>query len=189
MLLVIDRTTRIRENTVLTGDPIAVLILTHNPYLSSVSRYPVAFELPRAEARHHQPDLPRAPTPRAFARVSSLPIAIHPNIRYRTYLVLLFNTTGEEILVLFVQSQYTWLLGLLVTFCFKEVFFLAQQTQSNARVACFLSFVTFPKMSLEGGMGGMLNLLNVRVQRFMSIWHSNEQSRSGTDYTVSRHSP
>ena len=115
VLLVIGRTTLIREDTVLIGDPIAVS-------LSSALRYPIAFELPRAEARHHQPDLPRAPTPRAFARVSSLPIAIHPHIRYRTYLVLLFNTTGEEILVLFVPSHYTWLLGLLVTFCFKGVF-------------------------------------------------------------------
>ena len=114
-------------------------ILTQNPSLSSVSRYPVAFELPRAEARHHQPDLPRAPTPRAFVRVSSLSITNHLHIRYRTYLGLLFNTTGEEVLVLFVQSHYTWLLGILVTFCFKGVF-LAQPTQSDARVACFLSF-------------------------------------------------
>ena len=126
-------------------------ILTANPSLSSVSRYPVAFELPRAEARHHQPDLPRAPTPRAFARVSSLPITIHPNNRYRTYLVLLFNTTGEEILVLCVQSHYTWSLGILVTFCFKGVF-LAQRTQSNARVACFFRSSCLT-MSLEGGMG------------------------------------
>ena len=130
VLLVIGRTTSIRECTVLTGDPIAVQILTHDPFLSSVSRYPVASESPRAEARHHQPDLPRAPTLRAFARVSSLPIAIHPHIRYRTYLVLLFNTTGKEnkyktttlFPVLFVQSHYTWLLNLLVTFCFKIFF-------------------------------------------------------------------
>ena len=98
-------------------------ILTHNPSLSSVLRYPVAFELPRAEAHHHQPDLPRAPTTRAFARTSSLSITNHVHTRYRTYLVLLFNTTGEEILVLCVQSHYTWLLGILVTFCFKRVSF------------------------------------------------------------------
>ena len=73
MLLVIGRMTLIRKYTVLIGDPIVVQILTHNPSLSSVSRYPIAFELPRAEARLHQPDLPRAPTVRAFARVSSLP--------------------------------------------------------------------------------------------------------------------
>ena len=73
VLLVIGRMTLIREYTVLIGNPIAVQILTHNPScLSPVSRYPVAFEFPRAEARHHQPDLPRAPTPRAFERVSSL---------------------------------------------------------------------------------------------------------------------
>ena len=73
VLLVIGRMTLIRKYTVLIGDPIAVQILTHSPSLSSVSRYPVAFELPRAEARHHQPDLPRVPPPRAFARVSTLP--------------------------------------------------------------------------------------------------------------------
>ena len=28
-------------------------------------------------------------------------------------------------------------------------------------------------MSSEGGAGDMLNLLSVRVQRSMSIWHSN----------------
>ena len=72
VLSVIGRTTFIREYTVLIGDPIAVQILTHNPYLSSVSRYPAASESPRAEVRHHQPYLPRAPTPRAFAHVSSL---------------------------------------------------------------------------------------------------------------------
>ena len=151
----------IREYTALIGDPIAVQILTHNTSLSSVSRYPVAFELPRAEARHQQPDLPRAPTPRAFARVSSLPITTHPNIRYCTYLVLLFNTTGEEILV-FVQLHYTWLLGLLVTFCFKGVF-LAQLTRPHARVACFISLVMSLKMSLEEGKGGTLNSINARV--------------------------
>ena len=126
-------------------------ILTHNPSLSSVSRYPVAFELPRAEARHHQPDLPRAPILRAFARVSSLPITIHPNIRYRTYLVLLFNTTGGEILELCVQSHYTWLLDILVTFCFKGVS-LAQRTQSNGRVACFFRSLCLT-MSLEREKG------------------------------------
>ena len=149
MLLVIDRTTSTREYPVLIGDPTAVQILTHNPSLSSVSRYPDAFEFPRAEARHHQPDLPRAPiTPRAFARVGCLSITNHPHIRYRTYLVLLFNTTGEEILVLSVQPHYTWLLGLLVIFCFKEV--LAQWTQSNARVACFLSLVMSQNVYREG---------------------------------------
>ena len=124
-------------------------MLTHNPSLSS--RYPIAFELPRVEARHHQPDLPRAPTPRAFARIGSLSITNHPHIRYRTYLVLLFNTTGEDILVLFVQSHYTWLLGLSVTFCFREVF-LAQRTQPNARIACFFRSSCL-RTSLEGGMG------------------------------------
>ena len=44
-------------------------------------------------------------------------------------------------------------------------------------------------MSIWHSDGGMLNSLNVRVQRFMSIWHSNKQPRSGTDYTVSRPSP
>ena len=87
VLVVIDRTTSTREYAVLIGDPIAVQILTHNPSLSSVSRYPDAFELPRAEACHHQPDLPRAPIPRAFARVGCLSITNHPHIRYRTYLV------------------------------------------------------------------------------------------------------
>ena len=71
-LLVVGRMTLIREYTALLGDSIAVQILTYKPSLSSVSQYPVAFELPRAEARHHQPDLPRAPTPIAFARASSL---------------------------------------------------------------------------------------------------------------------
>ena len=70
VLLAIGRITLIPEYTVLIGDPIAVQILTHNPSLSSVSRYPDAFEFLRAEARHHQPNLPRAPTPGAFARVS-----------------------------------------------------------------------------------------------------------------------
>ena len=148
VLLVIDRTTPTREYTVLIGDPIAVQILTHNPSLSSVWQYPHAFELPRAEARHHQPDLPRAPTPRAFARVGCLSITNHPHIRYRTYLVLLFNTTGEEILVLSVQPHYTWLLGISVTFCFKGV--LAQWTQSNACVACFLSLAMPQNVSREG---------------------------------------
>ena len=37
VLLVIGRTTLIREYTVLIGDPITVQILTHNPSLSSVS--------------------------------------------------------------------------------------------------------------------------------------------------------
>ena len=60
--------TLFHEYTVLIDDPLAVQMLTHNPSLSSVSRYPVTFEFPRAEARHHRPDLPRAPTPRAFAR-------------------------------------------------------------------------------------------------------------------------
>ena len=125
-------------------------ILTHNPSLSSVSRYPVASKSPRAEARHHQPDLPRAPTPRAFARASSLPITIHPNIRYRTYLVLLFNTTGEEILVLFVQSHYTWLLGLL--------------TNPIKRSCCVLFFVRHLQyVSREGAIDARLNSLNVRV--------------------------
>ena len=64
--------TLICEYTVLIGDPIAVQMLTHNPSLSSVSRYPVTFEFPRAEARHHRPDLPRAPTPRAFEGINSL---------------------------------------------------------------------------------------------------------------------
>ena len=50
-------------------------------------------------------------TPRAFARVNSLPIAIHP-VQYCTYLVLFFNTTGAEILVLSLQPHYTSLLGL-----------------------------------------------------------------------------
>ena len=63
VLLVSGRTTLIREYAVLIGDPIAVQILTHSPSLSSVSRYPVASESPRAEARYHQPDLQRAPTP------------------------------------------------------------------------------------------------------------------------------
>ena len=122
VLLVIGRTSLIREYNVLIGNPIAVQILTHNPPLSSVSRYPVASESPRAKARHHQPDLPRAPTPRAFARVSSL-LHRHPP----AYLVYLLNITGEEYKcktttlfpVLFVQSRYTGLLSILVTFCFK----------------------------------------------------------------------
>ena len=110
VLLVIGRMALlIREYTALIGDPIAVQILTHNPSLSSISRYSVAFELPRAEARHHQPDLPRAPIPRAFAHVSSLPITIHPNIRYCTYLGLLFNTAGEEIPCLYNHIAHGYL--------------------------------------------------------------------------------
>ena len=79
VLLVIGRMTLIREYTVLIGDSIAVQILTHNPCLSPVSRYLVAFESPRAEACHHQPDLPRASTPKAFARISSL-LHRHPHV-------------------------------------------------------------------------------------------------------------
>ena len=131
MLLVVGGTALIRKYAVLIGDPIAVQILTHNPYLSSVSQYPAASESPRAEARHHQPNLSRAPTPRAFARVSSLLHRQPPYIRYRTYLVLLFNATGEEnkyktmtlFHVLFVQSHYTLLLSILVAFCFEGVLF------------------------------------------------------------------
>ena len=80
--------------------------------------------------------------------------------------------------MLYVQSHYTGLLGILVTFCFKGV--LAQWTQSNARVVCFLLLV-MPQNVSRGGMGGTLNSPSVRVQRFMSIWHSNIQPRSGTD--------
>ena len=138
-------------------------ILTHNPSLSSVSRYPVAFELPRAETRRHQPDLPRVPTPRAFARVSSLSTTNHLHIRYRTYLVLLFNTTSKEILVLFVQSRYIWLLGILITFCIKGVC-LAQPTQSDARAACFFFRSSFFQICLSRGeRDARLNSLNVRV--------------------------
>ena len=87
-----------REYTVLIGDPIAVQILTHNPSLSSVSRYPVAFEFPRAEARHHQPDLPRAPTPRAFARISSL-LHRHPPaypVPYVSSLIIQHHRRGKN---------------------------------------------------------------------------------------------
>ena len=112
----------------------------------------------------------------------------HPHIRYRTYLVLLFNTTGEEILVLFIQSHYTWSLGLLATFCFKGFYF--SPVNPISRSCCVLSFVHHVfKMSLDGGKGCTPNSLNVRIsERFMSIWPSSKP-RSGTDYTVSRPSP
>ena len=147
-------------------------MLTHDPSLSFVSRYPVASESPRVEARHHQPDLPCAPTPRAFARVSSCSIVNHQHIRYRTYLILLFNTTGEETLVLFVQSHYTWLFSLLTTFFVLREFFFSP-VNPISRSCCVLSFVGHVfKMSLGGGKGCTPNSLNVRVQRFMSIWHN-----------------
>ena len=44
MLLVVNHIYLIREYTVLIGDPNAVKILTHNPSLSYVPRYSVAFE-------------------------------------------------------------------------------------------------------------------------------------------------
>ena len=71
-----------RKYTALIGDPTAMQILTHNPSPSSVLRYPVALSS-HARKRHHQSDLPRATTPRAFARVNSLPITIHP-VQYCT---------------------------------------------------------------------------------------------------------
>ena len=40
---------------------------------------------------------------------------------------------------------------------------------------------------LSRGDEGTLNSLNVRVQKFMNIWHSNKP-RSGTEYIVSRSS-
>ena len=130
MLLVIGRTTLIGKYTVLIIDPFAVQILTHNPSLSSVSRYPVASESPRAEPRHRQPDLSRAPTPRAFARVSSLlhrhppahPVPYVSSLIIQHYKENKYKTTAL-FPVLFVQSHCTWLLSLLVTFCLKEALF------------------------------------------------------------------
>ena len=127
-------------------------ILTHNP------SYFLSRDTPLL-ASPHTPKLAiinltcHVHLPQEFWRASAAcSIANHPHIRYRTYLVLLFNTTSEEILVLFVQSHLTWLLGLLVTFCVEGVF-LAQQTHSNAHVACFLSFVMFSKCLSRGGWG------------------------------------
>ena len=107
ILLVIGHMTLIREHTVLISDPIAVQILTHNPSLSSVSRYPVALEFPRAGARHHQPDLPHAPTPRAFARISSLLHRHPPSFRYSTYLVYYSTLEVRISPVSSVQINYT----------------------------------------------------------------------------------
>ena len=81
---------------VLIGDPIAVQILIHNPPLSSVSRYPVlpsphALKLAIINLTCHV-HLPQE----LFHASATCSIAIHPHIRYRTYLGSLFNTTGEE---------------------------------------------------------------------------------------------
>ena len=130
VLLVIGRTTLIREYTVLIGDPIAVQILTHNPSLSLFRDTPLlpsphAPKLAIIDLTYH------VHLPQEISRASAAcSIATNPHIRYRAYLVLLFNTTGEEnkyktttlFPLLFVQSHYTWLFGLLVTVSFKGVF-------------------------------------------------------------------
>ena len=163
--------TLIREQTVLIGDPIAVKILTHNPSLSSVSRYPVVFEFPRAEARHHQLTC-HVHLPQEFSRASAAcSISIYPHIRYCTYLVLLFNTTGEENkyknndvapLVLCTITLH------MVTSSSNHVFILREFFLSPVnpiyRSCSVLSFARHVfNMFLKGGGGGTLNSLNVRV--------------------------
>ena len=118
MLLAINRMLLIREYTVLIGDPIAVQILTHNPSLSFVSRYPVAF------ASSHAPkfavinrtchvlvlqELSRASTACSTATQSAL--------RYSTYIVLLFNTIGESFSCVFCTNKiHVRLFRLLIIF-------------------------------------------------------------------------
>ena len=113
MLLVINRMYLIREYNVLIGDPIAVQILRHNLSLSSVSRYPVAYESTHAPKLavinrtchvHLLQELSRASTA-CFT-------ATQPALWYSTYIVLLFNTIGESFpLCILVQINYSLFLA------------------------------------------------------------------------------
>ena len=118
ILLVINRMYLIREYTVLIGDPIAVQILSHNPSLSCVLRYPVAFESPHAPKLtvinrtchvHLLHELSRILT--ACSTATQTPL------QYSTYIVLFFDTIDESVFcILQTNILYVRLFRLLTTF-------------------------------------------------------------------------
>ena len=126
-------------------------------------------EFPRAEACHHQPDLPSAPTLRAFARIKSL-LHRHPPgypVQY-VVLVLLSNTTGEEHNNDVVPRVLCTITLHMVTSSSNHLFvlrkFFFSPVNPIKRSCCVLSFVRHVfNMSLEEGKGCTLNSLNVRV--------------------------
>ena len=152
-------------------------ILTHNSSLSSVRDAPLLpsphapnFAIVNLTCHVH---LPQELSPASAA----CSIVIHSHIRYRTYLVLLINTTGEKNIyktttlfsVLFGQSHYTWLLSLLVTFCFKGVFLKPSEPNLTLVLRAFFRSSCFQNVS-RGGDGGTLNSLKAIVNPVGGFW-------------------